>query len=331
MQYGKPQHMTIADTDYTDLPARMQAALVFANKGAPANIHRFAQIMGFTIHSDTDIASPQPAGPSKAEYDLLFIDLMSELDRPAQHLHHISSYMSSSNANAVVWIDSNGLEEAYAILPVARCHFLIDASDADAMLTMVRAMRRGKMDQLHDGNREIEFRALHRISDELADFARTLARIAEQDDDNDLIGFAEKPISFRPAPASAIHPFMDTISVKPERATAKFIRENIKLRRMRDRHFPPDLFADPAWDILLDLFASRLEGITVSVSSLCIAAAVPATTALRWVTGMTSSGILLRRHDPSDARRVFIELSEETAVAMATYFTEAMRRNERAA
>jgi hypothetical protein len=54
--------------------------------------------------------------------------------------------------------------------------------------------------------------------------------------------------------------------------------------RLRSQHFVPALFADPAWDILLDLAAARIDGRMVAVSSLCIAAAVPATTALRWIT-----------------------------------------------
>ena len=105
------------------------------------------------------------------------------------------------------------------------------------------------------------------------------------------------------------------------------MRELIKLRRLRDRFFPPDLFADPAWDILLDLKAAAQEGQQVSVSSLCIAAAVPPTTALRWVTVMTDSGMLLRRQDPTDARRVFIELSPETSAKLDDYFVAAAARS----
>ena len=81
-----------------------------------------------------------------------------------------------------------------------------------------------------------------------------------------------------------------------------------------------DLFADPGWDILLDLFAAQEEGQQVSVSSLCIAAAVPPTTALRWITNMTEAGYLVRRQDPHDARRVYIELSEAMAGKLKDYF-----------
>lgn len=88
------------------------------------------------------------------------------------------------------------------------------------------------------------------------------------------------------------------------------IRHLISMRRLRDRFFSPDLFADPAWDILLDLSASRLEGRSVSVSSLCIAAAVPPTTALRWIRMMTDQGLLERRADSADARRMFVDIAD---------------------
>jgi len=58
------------------------------------------------------------------------------------------------------------------------------------------------------------------------------------------------------------------------------------------------------------------------VSSLCIAAAVPATTALRWLKTMTDKGLFVRRADPHDGRRVFVELSPATSVAMRRYFAD---------
>jgi hypothetical protein len=94
------------------------------------------------------------------------------------------------------------------------------------------------------------------------------------------------------------------------------IRAHIKARRLRERFFPADLFADPAWDIMLDLAAARRSGLRVSVSSLCIAAAVPTTTALRWIKAMVDRGMLVREADPADARRAFITLSEPTATAL---------------
>jgi DNA-binding MarR family transcriptional regulator len=106
-------------------------------------------------------------------------------------------------------------------------------------------------------------------------------------------------------------------------ADGPLIRAFIRLRRLRAQHFLPELFADPAWDILLDLAAARIEGRMVAVSSLCIAAAVPATTALRWITQMTEQALLVRRPDPTDGRRVFIGLSDHAAAGMDAYLSAA--------
>lgn len=102
-------------------------------------------------------------------------------------------------------------------------------------------------------------------------------------------------------------------------AMARSIRNLIRQRRARGRFFPSDLFADPAWDILLDLTAARLEGSSVPISSLCIAAGVPTTTALRWIATLVDLGLLLRRSDKADRRRVFVELTEQGWDAMSRY------------
>lgn len=97
------------------------------------------------------------------------------------------------------------------------------------------------------------------------------------------------------------------------------IRAMIRARRLRDQYFSGEMFADPAWDMLLDLLLARLERRTVAVSSLCIAAAVPPTTALRWIKRLTDEGIFVRTADPRDGRRIFIDLSDQAADAMAAY------------
>lgn len=100
---------------------------------------------------------------------------------------------------------------------------------------------------------------------------------------------------------------------------AALVRRLIRLRRDRDRHLPAELFGDPAWDMLLDLTAARMEQVDVPVSSLCLAAAVPTTTALRWVRSLSEAGLFVRRTDPADARRAFITLSDGAFQAMTAW------------
>jgi hypothetical protein len=94
------------------------------------------------------------------------------------------------------------------------------------------------------------------------------------------------------------------------------LRREIKARRLRERMLPDGLFADPAWDILLDLTLARLEGRQTPVSSLCIAAAVPTTTALRWIKTLLDRGLIERRPDPDDRRRHYIHVSDSAFAMM---------------
>jgi DNA-binding MarR family transcriptional regulator len=98
----------------------------------------------------------------------------------------------------------------------------------------------------------------------------------------------------------------------------KLARLLYKERRLRDSAGIGDLFGEAAWDILLDLYASQ----RVSVSSLCIAACVPPTTALRWIKLMTDQGVLVRLHDPNDGRRIYVELAPGTRDALTSYLRQ---------
>lgn len=98
------------------------------------------------------------------------------------------------------------------------------------------------------------------------------------------------------------------------------MRSLLKARRDRTKFFPENLFADPAWDMLLELYAAQLCQHRLSVSSLCAGSGVPPTTALRWITTVEKNGLLTRSSDPLDGRRVFVQLSEKGADAMSSYF-----------
>ncbi|MFN3676553.1 MAG: hypothetical protein ACK4TC_11270 [Sphingomonas pseudosanguinis] len=86
----------------------------------------------------------------------------------------------------------------------------------------------------------------------------------------------------------------------------------IAARASRRKYLRADLFAEPYWDMLLDLYAARLKGRRVAVTSLCIASNVPSTTALRHIADMVDKGEIIRSADPVDRRRAFVRLSDET-------------------
>lgn len=108
--------------------------------------------------------------------------------------------------------------------------------------------------------------------------------------------------------------------------SADYVREVIRVRRLREQFWESDLFADPAWDMMLDLYHAELSGLRIAVSSLCVAAAVPPTTAMRWIKTMVAKGLIVRRADAHDGRRVFIELTEQTSETMKKFFHSTRQR-----
>ncbi len=105
------------------------------------------------------------------------------------------------------------------------------------------------------------------------------------------------------------------------RKYAEMARATYAKRRKRVAIFgDPELFGEPGWDILLDLYIAQIEEKPVSVSSACIGSASPPTTGLRWLGVLADQKLVEREHDPDDQRRVLVRLSEKGLSAMDAYF-----------
>lgn len=101
-------------------------------------------------------------------------------------------------------------------------------------------------------------------------------------------------------------------------------------RRQRRRHFSAELFGEPAWDILLDLFQARIEGKMITVTSACIAADVPLTTALRWLGVLEQQGLVERNRNVKDHRSIWVRLTDSGMAAMIEYTEGCLTREKRA-
>ncbi len=101
----------------------------------------------------------------------------------------------------------------------------------------------------------------------------------------------------------------------------KITRKLVRMREQRGQFLNLALFSDPMWDILLDLTSARLEQKTVPVSSVCQAAGVPMSTALRQIRSLVDMGLIRRWSDPLDRRRDLLAINDEAMDAMRQYLT----------
>jgi len=107
-------------------------------------------------------------------------------------------------------------------------------------------------------------------------------------------------------------------------ALLAFARESYAIRRRRGRYLPADLFGEPTWDILLDLYVATRENRPVPTTSACIGAHVPPTTALRWLRILEARGLVEREDDGRDGRRTFVRLSARGLAAMEDWLHVAL-------
>jgi DNA-binding MarR family transcriptional regulator len=290
-------------TEFSDGPA----VLVLADsEAAGERARRSAERAGCRVSDTVGIAGGVDRIEQQAVMDAVMVEVEQDHGLAFDRLLDRLEEMAGQRRGSVISAPLSLIDAIVARTPNPLIQHLCGATEMERVAAIAFASAREKQ-SLHDVGREQGQPRLLHLSREVERIAGILAAMAEREGRGDPFG-SDGP---------------DTEGAPPIDAAA--VRAIIRARRLRDQYFASDLFADPAWDILLDLFAAQLEGRRVAVSSLCIAAAVPPTTALRWIKTLTDLGLLVRAADPQDGRRVHIELGPKAAAGVEAYLQAAQR------
>ena len=253
-----------------------------------------------------------------------------DLARLDTTLPALRRFLAAADTSAVVTFDRERIDVVAQHLLDAPAALLCDATLAERALALAEAalrpapvLRDSLPDRVeddrhayHPGSGVPDDQQIRRMAEGIAQISRITAG---------LMGYAGLPDAAPRDLADRRRGFGSEPAVPGagQAVTPQEVRRVIHLRQSRSRFFGQfigeGLFEDPAWDMLLDLFAAELEGNRVSVSSLCIAAGVAPTTALRWIARMTDMGLFVRHPDPVDRRRAFMTLSPRASDAMRAY------------
>lgn len=234
-------------------------------------------------------------------------------------LARLDMRVARSGAKLIVATNLQGLDDVFAVLDQSNPQILIAPSRAERVIAVGRVMGEAGAARLREMGDEDRV-ALLRLSQQVEAIAHSLDRLGHAAASGGGSGVSDLKRDYRAPEGGLVNGFHAARDHAPPLPDPQMVRQVIANRQARVRFFDPDLFGDPAWDMLLDLTAAHGEGVQVSVTSLCIAAGVPATTALRWLTQMVESGIFQRVPDPADRRRAFIALSDKAIAAMSGYF-----------
>ena len=98
-------------------------------------------------------------------------------------------------------------------------------------------------------------------------------------------------------------------------------RRLLENRRKRIAIFGAQMFAEPAWDMLLLLFLSG-RGRRQTQSSLCELSGASRSTAMRWIEFLAGRGLVRREDHPTDKRHNFVSLTEKGRHLLDLYLSE---------
>jgi len=283
-----------------------------------------AEAAGMQVRACGDVAGFLNSG-AQSLGEVILIDSPAAGAESLAALARLDVQAAGSGAQLVVSTTLDSLDAVFACLDQSNPEILVDPSRAERVLALGRVLARFPNLRLRELGEEDRLMLL-RLTEQVGRIAERIERI-EGPGRGGIRGEGsafrfESPASGYSGPEGGESGERLVRAVRPPLPDPRLVRRIIRQRQARARFFDGDLFADPAWDILLDLTAARAEHIRVSVTSLCIASGVPPTTALRWISQMTEAELLQRVEDETDGRRAFIALTDKTADTMARYFAE---------
>jgi DNA-binding MarR family transcriptional regulator len=145
----------------------------------------------------------------------------------------------------------------------------------------------------------------------------------------ELIGFAATDADIFVPPECDEHKFrhsvaeIQSIAITFDAQLLEAAEGLYQIRRRRDAQFGlffgNGLFCEPAWDVLLDLYINNGRKRPISVSSACLASAVPTTTAMRYISELVRRRLVVRS-PARDDRRVYVLHLSSLAVRVMEEF-----------
>ncbi|MGF7154507.1 MarR family transcriptional regulator [Novosphingobium gossypii] len=285
---------------------------IYANRAhLRASLREDADAAGLRISAAAPLADLVTLGDGLAQArlaDVVLVDCPQVDAGVLAALARLDLRAATGTTRLIVSTSVDALDDVFACMDQSTPVLLVDPNRAERVLALGRVlatMPSGAVRELSEDDRLM----LLRLTEQVGQIAGRMDRLDPRG----------PGLSATPPPPAPPQPASLAPGQLPD---ARLVRRIIRQRQLRARFMNADLFADPAWDMLLDLAASRLEGKRVSVTSLCIAAGVPPTTALRWIGQMVEAGLFRRLNDGTDRRRAFIDLSERGVQAMSRYFAE---------
>ena len=231
-----------------------------------------AEVAGFRIGEIGDVAlllSDDGAGGGESSLvpralgEVVLLDCPQVTGASLAALARLDLRVAHCGAQLVVSTSIEALDDVFGCLDQSNPQILVNPSRAERVMALGRVLARMHNFKVRELSEEDRLTLL-RLTEQVSEIALRLERfgdggpsLVERDGAGGAFRFESPTRSFSAPEADSGERLAR--ATRPALPDPRLVRRIIRQRQLRARFFDGDLFADPAWDLLLDLTAARVE------------------------------------------------------------------------
>jgi hypothetical protein len=237
-----------------DFAASPLAVSIFADRAyLREELREDVASAGLTVREDGEVAALLEGEP-RSLGEVVLLDCPQADAAALAALARLDMRAARSGAQLVISTSVEALEDVFGCCDQSDAQILVDPTRADRIIALGRVLAKVPNLRLRELGEDDRLTLL-RLTEQVGQSAQRLERLGARS------GMTGDDKAFRiesPAPAYSSAPEGEpgdrlVRTARPALPDPRLVRRIIRHRQQRARFFDGELFADPAWDILLDL------------------------------------------------------------------------------
>jgi CheY-like chemotaxis protein/DNA-binding transcriptional ArsR family regulator len=294
---------------------RLTVLTLIQDAKTTANVRRALSQIGIQVHEAASPANAAELLQTEADLAIVVCDLLYNDSKGPEVFHALRQAMPARDIAVVFLAAAASINDVISALRIEAIDVLRSPPEEAAL---VRAVRRAQAKLMRRARRQIAVRQAAEIMDAGRSLLSHLSDSLQQSHADPLWLEDQDAPEFAAPVDVPVGSEMTAVALAAKHK--RLVTQHILARSARRGIFGASIAENPCWDMLLDLFDKSLVEHRVSVTSICLASGVPATTALRRLDELLEMGLVRRIKDENDARRILIALTPEGERRLKSYF-----------
>jgi hypothetical protein len=234
-----------------DAPAGLPVSLsIYADRARIRSVlMEDAQAAGLRVSVTSELAALSD-GDARPLGDVVLVDCPVVDAATLAGLSRLDQRAARTGTRLIVSTTVDALDDVFGCLDQSGAQILVDPDRAERVIALGHVLAQFPSARLRELS-EDERHLLMRLTEQVGQIVGRIERLAPTPQSSAKAASATGSTSFGISPAAPVDGAEPraTRAIKPPLPDPRQVRRVIRHRQLRGRHFDPQLFADPAWDM----------------------------------------------------------------------------------